>query len=195
MIKKMLKWAGRPLWRSLQARIDTRVDERLRAHGYPLPYLPPKPVTLESLRAQGRLFVPPCPPWWPANAPFMAYSSCSSADFMHPEFSRLCALIDHPGMYHRKLWEWLFVIHHLMQAGVLREGASGIGFGVGLERLPSFFASRGIDVLATDAPADIGHKAGWAASAQHAAALESLHFPRSSTVRPSGARCVSRNAT
>ena len=178
MITKLLKWAARPLWRRLAARIDAAVDARLRAYGYPLPYQPPAPPpTLEDLRGQSRLFVPPCPPGWPVATPFMQWSTCSSADFMHPEFTRLCACVDHPPMYHRKLWEWIYVVHHLLQAGVIREGASGIGFGVGQDRLPSFFASRGVEVLATDAPPEIGRDAGWAATSQHASAPDNLHYP------------------
>jgi len=35
---------------------------------------------------------------------------------------------------------------------VLRPGMRGLGFGVGIERLPSFFASLGAHITATDAP-------------------------------------------
>jgi SAM-dependent methyltransferase len=108
----------------------------------------------------------------------MAYSTCSSADLMNPEFERICRTIDQGVHYHRKLWEWVFIVHHLEKAGVLREGACGIGFGVGREHLPAFFASRGVDVLATDAPADIGKLGGWSATAQYADAIEHLYNPR-----------------
>jgi hypothetical protein len=179
MIRNILKWAARPLWRRLAARVDAAVDARLRAYGYPLPYqAPPHLPTLDELHGQRRLFVPPCPPGWPVTSPFMAHSTCSSADLMHPEFERLCRSVEIPVHYHRKLWEWVFIVHHLEQAGVLREGASGLGFGVGRETLPAFFAQRGVEVLATDAPPEIGERGGWSATAQHAEAIESLYHPK-----------------
>lgn len=175
MIRKLLKWTARPLWRRLSGRIDAAVDARLRLHGALVPPPPPPPP---DPGLQPPLFVPPCPPWWKVEGPFMAHSTCSSADLMHPEFERLCRMVEIPVHYHRKLWEWVFVVHHLEKAGVLRDGCSGIGFGVGRENLPSFFAARGVQVLATDAPPEIGERGGWAATAQHAEALESLFNPR-----------------
>lgn len=185
-MKDFLRWLARPLWRRLKGRIDLAVDERLRAQGYPVPWQPPAapapaPVpapppapTLAGLGGQPRLFVPPCPPGWPVQGEFMAHSTCSSADLMHPEYARICAMLHHAALYHRKVWEWAFIIHHFERAGVLREGARGIGFGVGREPLSSLFARLGAGVLATDAPQEIGEQGGWSSTSQHADALASL---------------------
>ena len=56
-------------------------------------------------------------------------------------------------LYHRKLWEDCYAVQMLYERGMLAEGRRGIGFAVGDEWLPSFFASCGVDVLATDLPA------------------------------------------
>lgn len=54
------------------------------------------------------------------------------------------------GITHRKNWEWAFIIAVLEKAGMLREGKCGLGFAVGQEPLPSYFASKGVKILATD---------------------------------------------
>jgi hypothetical protein len=123
-----------------------------------------------------RFTLPMSPPLWDAQTPFMAYSTCSAADFLHPRFAELAALFGHPVRYHRKLWEWVFIIHHLQEAGVLKEGKRGIVFGVGREALPSLFAKFGAEVLATDAPDDIGEESGWKQTDQHSAALSQIRY-------------------
>lgn len=180
MFRRAVKWAGRPLWNLLKARIDARIQQRLDAQGYrPYEPPPPPPPPPDLSGLQVKLFIPPCPPLWaaPAGDRFMPWSTCSFSDFTHPRYAQLCEAIRHAPVYHRKAWEWIFVIHHLTQAGVLKEGSRGLGFGVGLERLPALFAKLGAQVVATDAPADIGQAAGWAETGQHSAALESLRYP------------------
>lgn len=108
------------------------------------------------------------------SRPFMAASTCSAADFLHPEYLRICRILKLPPYFHRKLWEWAFIIHKLDRGNMLVPGKCGLAFGVGQERLPSYFASRGVSVVATDAPTEIG--AHWAASSQHSNSLEQLRF-------------------
>jgi hypothetical protein len=77
---------------------------------------------------------------------------------------------------HRKAWEWCAIAQALSERGMLAAGRRGCGFAVGAEPLPSAFAARGVEILATDqapsAEAEI-----WASTGQHAASLESLHKP------------------
>lgn len=54
------------------------------------------------------------------------------------------------GIKHRKNWEWGFIMYVLEKAGMLEPGKNGLGFAVGTEPLPSYFASRGAKILATD---------------------------------------------
>jgi SAM-dependent methyltransferase len=78
-------------------------------------------------------------------------------------------------VWHRKQWEWVFIIHHLIESGLIAEGRRGVGFGVGQEALPALFASLGATVTATDAP--IGLSEGWNVTAQHSQSLEALRAP------------------
>jgi hypothetical protein len=108
---------------------------------------------------------------------FMPYSTCSAADFLHSRYAEICKLLNMHPVFHRKLWEWVFIIHKLQEAGVLAEGKRGVVFGVGQEKLPALFASMGATIVATDAPLDIGTSAGWTDTKEHSNSLEQLKFP------------------
>jgi len=61
--------------------------------------------------------------------------------------------------------------------GALTSGRRGLGFAVGVETLPAFFASRRIDMLATDLPADYRAAQDWQRSGQHSSHLAQLFRP------------------
>lgn len=96
---------------------------------------------------------------------------------MHPRFFQLCKLIHARPLWHRKQWEYVFILHHLDRTGMLQTGRRGIGFGVGREPMPSAFAALGVQVLGTDAPDDIRESGGWAISKEHSASLDQMRFP------------------
>ncbi len=118
----------------------------------------------------------PQPPFYHPDAPgdFMPYSNCVSADFFHPRFDEICRAIHHPFRLHRKLWEWVYIIHQLHASGILTAGARGLVFGVGSERLPAYFAGLGAHIVATDAPEEIGEANGWKATGQYSSAISNL---------------------
>lgn len=122
-----------------------------------------------------RLFIPSFDVMADASGRFMADSTCCARDFFHPEFKSICSEIKAPLLFHRKVWEWVFIAYHLRGHGFLKPGMRGIGFGVGTESLPSFFASLGVNVTATDAPSEIGLSAGWKITSQFANNLNDLY--------------------
>jgi hypothetical protein len=67
-------------------------------------------------------------------------------------------------MLHRKMWEWLVIAEALRERGMLAQGHSGLGFGVGQEPLVALFAAQGCDVVATDQPHDAAVASGWTES-------------------------------
>ena len=83
---------------------------------------------------------------------YMAASNALALDFFHPAYQEFCRILKVPFQLHRKYWEWAFIYERLNKVGVLRPGKRGLGFGVGIEKLPSFFASLGAQIMATDAP-------------------------------------------
>jgi SAM-dependent methyltransferase len=82
-----------------------------------------------------------------------------------------------PEHSHRKQWEFVYILQALQKYGMLAEGRRGLGFGVGAEILPAFFASMGCTIVATDLPDGSQEAAGWRDSGQHAQALASLPRP------------------
>ncbi|MFY7959363.1 MAG: SAM-dependent methyltransferase [Elsteraceae bacterium] len=167
--------------------VANRVDQA-RAHGVTVDQLPARIEALEAdlavLRAHvdgfgRRNFFLPDLAVHPqiTDHPFMADSSCSAKDFFHPDFARLCAMLDLRPSHHRKIWEYAFILHHLERLQMLGPGKRGLGFGVGAEPLPSLFARQGVTVTATDAPLSVGVDAGWASTEQHAGALDQVHIP------------------
>jgi SAM-dependent methyltransferase len=113
-------------------------------------------------------------PLAPESSPFMQHSTVAASDFLHARYHAICKQLCGPPVWHRKQWEWVFIIHHLQRAGVLRPGSRGVGFGVGQESLPALFASYGCEVIATDAPQDV---AGWETTGQHSDSREALRAP------------------
>ena len=104
-------------------------------------------LQLDTARQRQYLPVPPFPDLSPST-PFMSYSTCNAGDILHPRYQEICDLLKHPFMWHRKMWEWVFIIHHLVESGLVKSGSRGLVFGVGIERLPSLFASMGAKIVA-----------------------------------------------
>ena len=77
---------------------------------------------------------------------------CRMSDFSKPEIKNIISKLpnEHPDVYWRKMWEFAYIINILEKNDMLVEGKRGLGFAVGEEPLPSYFASKHVDVLATD---------------------------------------------
>ncbi|MDL9999597.1 hypothetical protein QTI24_13340 [Variovorax sp. J22P240] len=78
---------------------------------------------------------------------------------------------------HRKLWEWSAVAQALEERDMLRPGRAGIGFAVGQEPLPSLFAARGVDLVASDFHSD-GSREAWAETGQLGDSLKTICWPK-----------------
>ncbi len=102
--------------------------------------------------------------------------SCTAAQFDEPEFDAWVKALRVRKRRHRKLWEFVYILQVLRTRGMLQPGFKGLGFGVGEERLPSLFAAMGLDIEATDLPADRRAAELWALSGQHSDGVDQLHF-------------------
>lgn len=193
---------ARLLWRSLRNRMVAQVTQVLHEQGTlrarPAANSPAQALTAGAVEEAGvptqqaladlreefdaRLAVLEERAWWVAPArpslspeePFMAYSTCSASDLTHPRYFELCRLLHETPRWHRKQWEWVFVLHHLLMSGVVKPGNTGVGFGVGREMLPAVFASYGASVIATDAPDDV---MGWEVTNEHSSSRDQLRAP------------------
>jgi hypothetical protein len=95
---------------------------------------------------------------------------CTEAQFHESLYAELCKELGmKPTFMHRKPWEFIWILAVLRHQDLLHKGVRALGFGVGKERLPSYFAKLGMDVMATDAPPAIIKGQGWDTTGQHAA--------------------------
>lgn len=120
--------------------------------------------------------------WLPFNkirvAPRLPLKSClcTQAQLLSPEFQQwVRAMNESPDALHRKLWEFAFIAQALHERGMLSLGKRGLGFAVGQEPMPSLFAARGCEILATDLGADAKDAAMWIDTAQHASSLANIN--------------------
>lgn len=100
---------------------------------------------------------------------------CKAKDFQQAWYARWCKVLGERPNYHRKQWEYVYVMQALWERGCIREGKRGIGFAVGTEPLPSVFASFGCDVLATDIRPEEGIAMGWDNENQLCTGADSLY--------------------
>lgn len=79
-----------------------------------------------------------------------------------------CGQLQTPLVFHRKLWELAYVLQAIHEHGHIREGARGLGFGCGVEPLPSYLAAHGVAITMTDLEPVEARAAGWSRTNQHA---------------------------
>jgi hypothetical protein len=180
VIKSYAKSLLRPAWVHVRSRIEGIADRRLIALTDRIGALEQTvAMQAERMAAMRRSTFVPDPGCSPsaADAPFMAVANCQASDFYHPRYAQLCKLMAHRPHFHRKQWEWVYVLHQLIEAKALFPGSRGLGFGVGTEPLPAVFASLGVDVTATDAPRDLQGADAWHATNQHSGDVSQLLYP------------------
>ena len=100
---------------------------------------------------------------------------CRHATLDSETFRNWAVVLQEPWRAHRKLWELAFIAQALEERGMLEPKRRGLGFAVGTEKLPAFFASRGCWITATDLPAEDKRNKPWAATGQWAGTLELLN--------------------
>jgi SAM-dependent methyltransferase len=93
--------------------------------------------------------------------------------------------------YNRKTWEWAYIAEAVTQAGLMQPGRTALGFGVGTEPMPALFASRGLDVVATDQGAEGTLE--WADSGQLMTGLAGLARPHLLDAETLASRVTVRN--
>jgi SAM-dependent methyltransferase len=113
----------------------------------------------------------------PRFPPLVRSRVCTQAQLEEPWFPKWCEVLGVPAVPHRKSWEFTYIPEVLETLGLLEPGHRGLGFGVGREPLVAAFATRGVEVLATDLEASAREAGGWARTGQLASSLESMMRP------------------
>lgn len=126
-----------------------------------------------GIRHDGDLAYPDQP--HPASQRKLSSCVCTEKDFHTKAFRHWCCQIAEEWRLHRKLWEYLYICQALYERGMLSAGRRGLGFAVGLEPLPSLFASKGVQIVASDLCASDPRAELWANSQQLASNLQQLN--------------------
>jgi hypothetical protein len=100
---------------------------------------------------------------------------CKAKDFYQEWYLSWCREMDEQRFFHRKQWEYVYILQALLERGCLEEGKKGLGFAVGTEPLPSVFAKRGCSILATDIIPEQGEVLGWGETNQLCRGIDSLY--------------------
>lgn len=82
-------------------------------------------------------------------------------DFKADWFMRWCKELEEQPNFHRKQWEFIFIMQALWERDCIKEGNKGLVFAVGTEPLPAIFAKYGVNILATDIMPEKGIAKGW----------------------------------
>jgi SAM-dependent methyltransferase len=101
--------------------------------------------------------------------------ACTFAQMEEPAYIDWCFEFGEEPRYHRKQWEFCYILQALKMNGMLAEGKRGLGFGVGAEPLAALCADFGASILATDLEPRHARRAGWVATAQHVSNKQALN--------------------
>lgn len=102
---------------------------------------------------------------------------CTQADIESDWCAHWASELKTAVIHHRKLWELTYVLQALHENGHLTYGRRGLGFGCGAEPIPSYLASRGIAVTATDMAHSAAQGHGWVETGQHLSTPDRTHHP------------------
>ena len=100
---------------------------------------------------------------------------CKAQDWQADWYKRWVKEMDEPARFHRKQWEFAYVMQALWERGCIAEGKRGLVFAVGTEPGPSIFAKYGCHILATDIFPEVGIEKGWTVADQLCFGVDSLN--------------------
>lgn len=130
-------------------------------------------ATPAQLNAESRLRFPRGPD---VQAPAHLVSSlCTAEQLASPAFRFWLSEIQESWRFHRKQWEFGYLMQALYERDCLGVRKRGLGFAVGQEALPSYFAAQGCTIVATDLAAGDSRAAGWAQSGEWASTVDILN--------------------
>lgn len=101
----------------------------------------------------------------------------TAAQCIEPVYVEWCVRTQNLATFHRKKWEFAYILQCLRRTGMMAPGRRGLGFGCGREPIPAVLVRAGCEIVATDLAADVAGVRGWVDSLQHAAGLEALKKP------------------
>ncbi len=102
-------------------------------------------------------------------------SVCKQSDFLREHHKKWCSTMKIEPAFHRKQWEFVYVLESLYQRGMMASGKRGLGFAVGSEPVPAVLASFGCEIVATDLHPGAGTEKGWTQGNQLCFGIDDLN--------------------
>ena len=103
-----------------------------------------------------------------------------------------------PLILHRKIWEHTYLLQALYSTGNISPDKKGLGFGCGVEPIPSYLAAKGVSTTITDLPPEHQQTSGWMSSNEYEQSLENAYMEhlveRDTFIRMVSHRFVDMNA-
>jgi FkbM family methyltransferase len=75
---------------------------------------------------------------------------CTESQLREPVYGAWCQELAEPVRFHRKLWEYAYILQVLAVHRLLASGRRGLGFGCGRQPLTAVMATHGCEIVATD---------------------------------------------
>jgi SAM-dependent methyltransferase len=75
---------------------------------------------------------------------------CTASQFCEDVYGFWLQEIAQEHLFHRKQWEYVYILQALQKYDLLRPGVAGLGFGCGKEPLPAVMVKHGCRITATD---------------------------------------------
>ncbi|MGL4758891.1 MAG: SAM-dependent methyltransferase [Patescibacteria group bacterium] len=101
---------------------------------------------------------------------------CTESQFKTTAYKYWCEEIGRKPRFHRKQWEFCYILQALSVNSMIEVGKKGLGFGVGKEPIPSVLAKRDCKILASDLHFEKAKDKGWAKTNQHSRNIEDLNI-------------------
>lgn len=100
----------------------------------------------------------------------------TNAQFLEPLYSQWCEKIKTERKFHRKQWEYIYILRCLEINNMIEPGKKGIGFGVGFEPIAPYLAAEGVYSIASDLSLEEAKLQGWVDTNQYTKKLEDLEW-------------------
>lgn len=103
--------------------------------------------------------------------------ACQQQDIESAWFAYWCQQMKVPVVYHRKMWEFCYILQVMYDHDLLKPKLRGLGFGCGEEPLPSLLAAYDIEITATDLDPQKSASKGWVETNQSMSSVNKIWLP------------------
>lgn len=91
------------------------------------------------------------------------------------EYKKWCVRLREEPNFHRKSWEYTYILKALEQSGKLFKRSRGLGFGVGKEPMVAYMVKQKCEIVATDMDPQMAKQIGWAQTGEYSEKLVDLN--------------------